>query len=193
MDSTRSYSTRPHSTRRSRRADGHRPLFLLAALLGLLLLPASADAGEHRLGLGAHFWKTVDDLADDFGDDVEEDGFAYVLSYQYLPAGLFRFEIDLEVADEGYGGAADTAYSPVVFVLVGRSLYGGVGVGVTFSDTFEDDVSDPFYAARVGYEFTLLPGVHLDLNANYRADAWSELDQADTDAVTLGALVRFNL
>ena len=62
-----------------------------------------------------------------------------------------------------------------------------VGAGVTISDGLPDDVSDPFWAARVGWDFQVLPNVHVDLNANYRADAFSELEEVDSDAVTLGA------
>lgn len=178
-----------------------RPLVLRVALLavaawsvGLVLHPAAAHAGEHRLGVGAHFWKTVDDLADDGFSDIEDEGYAWVFSYQYLPGGLLRFEVDVEYYDEGFGGSADAAFSPIGFVLIGGdTLYAGVGLGVTFSDGLEDDVSDPFYAARIGLDFALLPGLSVDVNANYRANAFSDLDEADTDAVTLGAVLRFRV
>ena len=171
------------------------PWFLTAwvAALALVALAPAASAAEHRLGIGAHFWKTVDDLVDDTFSDIEDDGLAYVLSYQYIPRGLLRLEIDLEYYDDGFGGSPEGAISPLAYVLIGRSLYGGVGVGVTFSDGLDDDVSDPYFAARLGYELHLLPGLSVDINANYRADAFNDLDQADTDAITLGALLRFNL
>lgn len=169
-------------------------LFPLSFLiLTALLHPGAAAAADHRLGLGIHYWKTVDDIVDDRFDDLEDDGFAWILSYRWDPAGLINFQFDVEYYGDGYGGSAESAFSPIVYALVGDKLYGGIGVGVIFSDGLEDDVSDPFFAARVGYEFTLLPGIRLDLNANYRAGAFDELDQASTDAITLGALVRFNL
>ncbi len=160
----------------------------IVSILGLL--PATeAAAADHRLGIGAHFWKTVDDLGGDFGDGIEDDGLSWVLSYQYIPKGLFRFELDLEYAGDGFGGAADSTLSPVGYVLFGGGLYGGLGIGVTV----DDGTSDPFYAARVGYQFNLLAGIRLDLNANYRANAFSGLGDFDTDAITVGAIVRFNL
>ena len=182
--------------------DRHDPLsrprrWILPLVAAGLLLPAAAAAGEHRLGLGAHFWRTVDDVADDLLDDpfedIEDDGLAWVLSYQYLPGTLLKFEIDLEYYDGGFAGSPDSAITPVGYVLVGGKLYGALGVGLTFSGGLEDDVSDPFFAARVGYQLGLLPGVRLDINANYRAGAFDDLDQGDTDAMTLGAIVRFNL
>lgn len=167
-------------------------------LLATSLVPANtADAAEHRLGLGAHFWRTVDDFADDIlddpFDDLDDDGLAWVVSYQYIPRSLLKFEIDLEYYDGGFGGSPDSALTPVGYVLVGGKLYGALGVGMTFSGGLEDDVSDPFFALRVGYQRAILPGVRIDINANYRAGAFNDLDEADTDAMTLGAILRFNL
>ncbi|HVS04329.1 MAG TPA: hypothetical protein VMT16_16310 [Thermoanaerobaculia bacterium] len=164
----------------------------LALALAVALLPAAAGAAEHRFGVGVHYWRAVDDLADE-GFDIDEDGLAPYLTYQLVPAGIFRFEVDLEYFEKGFGGATSAAFAPVVYLLVGGGIYGGVGIGVTLSDDFEDNVSDPFYAARVGLSLQLLPRVHLDVNANYRADAFAELEEADTDAITLGAAVRVGL
>src|SRR5687767_2004964 len=66
----------------------------LVALLVTLVFPlASAGAAEHRLGLGAHYWRSLDDLGD---AGLEEDGVAPFLTYQYVPEGIFRLELDLE-------------------------------------------------------------------------------------------------
>lgn len=165
---------------------------LVAAAVAALALPALAAAGEHRLGFGYHYWTTLDDIEIDDLDEVDDNGQAAVVSYQYLPGGLIKFEVDVEYFDEGFGGSTDTAYTPQVFVLLGGNIYGGVGVGATKSDGFADgdDWSDLFYAARVGVEILLLPRIHLDINANYRTGAFDELDEAETDALTLGAAVR---
>lgn len=166
-----------------------------AALTAILAvaIPAAAAAGEHRIGFGYHYWKTVDDL-DDFAD-IEDDGYATVLSYQYLPGGLLRFEVDVEYFSDGFGGSTDDAYSPQVYVLFGRFLYAGVGIGITHGDGFAsgDDWSDPWYAARAGLDILLLPRLHLDINANYRANAFEDLEDADTDALTFGASVRLRI
>lgn len=162
-----------------------------AALATILALPALAAAGEHRIGFGYHYWQTVDDLGD--FPDLDDEGYATVFSYQYLPGGLLRFEVDLEYFPDGYAGSTEKAYSPQAYLIVGRFFYAGVGVGMTQSDGFvEDDWSDPWYAARAGVDMLLLPKIHLDLNANYRAGAFEDLEEADTDALTFGASVRFS-
>jgi hypothetical protein len=170
-----------------------RSMVRLAVSLALAaLVPAAATAGEHRLGFGYHYWQTLDDIELDELSEIDDEGSSIVASYQYLPGGLIRLEADLEYFEEGFGGALDEAYAPQLFVLFGRNFYGGVGVGVTKSDGFADgdEWSDPWYAGRVGLELLLLPRVHLDINANYRADAFKELEEAETDALTLGASLR---
>ena len=163
-----------------------------AALALILLFPAVASAGEHRLGFGYHYWETLDNI--DLGSlgNLDDNGSAAVFSYQYLPGGLARFELDLEYSSSGFGGSTDTSYSPQAFILVGRLFYGGVGIGATKSDGFPsgDSWSDVWYAGRIGVEFLLLPKIHLDINANYRAKAFQDLNQAKTDAMTLGASIR---
>ncbi|HYO16263.1 MAG TPA: hypothetical protein VE685_23945 [Thermoanaerobaculia bacterium] len=167
-------------------------LWTLGAALALAI-SVSAQAAEHRLGGGIHYWQTVDDLEDEGFDEIEEDGRSFVLSYQYVPAGLVKLQLDAEYFEEGFGGATEEAISPQLYLVLGGKLYAAVGVGLTYSDQFEDSWSDPFYAARVGLDLLLLPRTHLDINANYRADAFSELEEADTDAITLGAVLRFRL
>ncbi len=170
-------------------------LIAIAALAALALLGGAspAAAGEHRIGFGFHYWKTIDELEDQgFDQDIEEDGLSQIVSYQYLPGGLIRFEIDVEYFDKGFGGAVDSAFSPQAYVLFGSAFYAGVGFGITNSSSFEDDWSDPYYAARAGIDLLLLPKIHLDINANYRFDAWSELEEVETEILTLGAIVRFS-
>ncbi len=167
--------------------------YAVASLALALLVPAATIAGEHRLGFGYHYWRTVDNLElADLGA-IDDEGYASVISYQYLPGGLIKIELDVEYFDGGYGGAADTAYAPQIYLLLGGNFYAGVGVGVTKSDGFADgdEWSDPWYAARAGIELLLLPRIHLDINANYRADAFKALEEAKTDALTLGASLRF--
>jgi hypothetical protein len=83
--------------------------------------------------------------------------------------------------------------SPVAFVLLGSGLYGGVGVGMSFSDGLVDNRSNPFWVARLGLDLLILPKTRLDLHADYRARAFDELDNVKTDGITLGAAVRFTL
>jgi hypothetical protein len=160
---------------------------MLIALLATLTLPIAAAAAEHRLGVGELYWRSLDDLS---SADVEDNGTAPYLTYQYVPEGIFKVELDLEYYGKGFGGSDSAAYSPVAFVLVEFGLYAGLGVGVTVSDGLSDNVSDPFYAARVGYDFALIPRLHFDLNANYRADTFKALEDYDQDSLTFGAAAR---
>jgi hypothetical protein len=160
----------------------------LIALLAALVLPlAHAGAAEHRLGLGELYWRSLDDLG---AAGLDDDGVAPYLTYQYVPAGIFRVELDLEYYRKGFGGSDSAAYSPLAFLLVEFGLYGGLGVGVTVSDGLENNVSDPFYAARLGYDFQLVPRLHFDVNANYRANTFKQLEDYDGDSITFGAAAR---
>lgn len=169
----------------------------LKALLIMAVLIAGVgavrvEAAEHSLGFGAHYWRTVDDLADS-GFTIEDDGLAYLVSYQYQPEGLFSFEVDVEYFDQGFGGSDTETISPQGYLVIGHGWYAAIGAGVVYSSGLEDEVSDPFYAAKIGLQMALIPRVHLDVNANYRFDAWGELGDANTDTITLGAVVRFRL
>ena len=166
--------------------------FVAIALAAAAVAPAAANA-EHRLGFGFHYFETLDDI--DIGDigAIEDEGNSIVVSYQWVPGGLLRFEADLEYYADGYGGSIEEAYAPQAYVLIGSGFYGGVGIGMTHSDGFlsGDDWSDPWYAGRIGIDLLLLPKLRLDINANYRADAFADLDRAESDAITLGASLRF--
>jgi hypothetical protein len=162
--------------------------FLLAALGAAA--PARA-AEHHRLGVGIHYWRTVDELVDDGFGRFDEEGTSGVISYQYLPGGLFGLQLDGEYFADGFGGSTESTLSPQAYLVFSpNGWYAALGIGVLYSSDFENNVSDPFYAARIGLNVEVLPRFYLDLNANYRAKAWSELKNADTDTVTLGGVVR---
>jgi len=172
-----------------------RPFALSAlALLALAILaPLPALAGENTLGAGIHYWRTVDELRDDGVGDIDSKGTSGVLSYQHFPGGPLGWEIDLEYFDKGFSGSTDEAYAPQVYLVLGHHFYAAVGVGVTYSSGLEKSPSDPFYAGRLGMSVLLLPSLSLDINANYRANTFKGLGNAETDTVTLGALLRVTL
>lgn len=165
-------------------------------IIGVLCLfsAGQAIAVEHRIGGGAHYWRTIDDLEeDDF--DIDEDGVAYLASYQFVASSLFKLEIDLEVFPEDFGGTDEIVYAPQVFALLGAGIYGGIGIGTYYVD--DEFADDPFYSLRAGIDLEVLPSVRLDINANYTfADFESikTVDQdIDTDTITLGAMLRIEL
>jgi hypothetical protein len=161
-------------------------------LAAAVLFAWPAAAADHRIGGGFHYWKTIDDLEDEGFDEIDDSGLATVLSYQYVPGGLIKFELDLEYFEDGFGGSLEATYSPQAYIVVGSFVYGALGAGVLVSNGLEDEVSDPFFAAKLGIDMLLLPKLHLDINANYRFDDWNQLNEAETDTVTLAALVRIS-
>jgi hypothetical protein len=159
---------------------------LMAASLGM----ATPAAAEQRIGGGIHYWTALDDIE---VDDVEIDdsGTSFLFSYQYVPAGLFKFEADVEYFTDGFGGGDSAAISPQAFVLLGSGLYGGLGIGVTYNEDLPgNNWSDPFYALRAGFDIVVLPRIHLDINANYLFNSFDDIDGADADSITLGAIAR---
>lgn len=161
---------------------------IIISLLILGVFTCQSQAGEHRLGGGVNYWVALEDI--DF-EEVDDNGFSYLLSYQYLP-GMFTFQFDFELLPDRFG---ETAYSPQAFMLLGRSIYGGVGIGAEYRD---GDFGDgPFFALRGGLNLELLPGIFWDIYTTYRFNDSAELDNAetdiDTDTLFLGTVVRIAL
>lgn len=163
----------------------------MVLLAGWLTVPTRA--AEKRLGFGVHYWETVSSLSSKGFGHLKDNGTSWLMSYQIAPRGLFTFEADLEYFNSGFGGSDSSTFSPQFFVLVGHGLYAGVGVGVNASNGFDNTFSDPFYMGRVGFNFEVIPRLYVDVNANYQANAFNQLDSTSTDAITLGAMVRFDL
>lgn len=160
----------------------------------LMPVPAAQAAlsgegrGVHRIGLGVNYWKTLEDL----GEDFDEDGFSYLLSYQYAPAWFVKVGTNLEVFPE-LANSTGTILAPELFVTFGGLFYGGVGVGIYYNDATWSDA--PFYMFRAGFDIPVLPRLFIDLNANYRFNDWKTLEWSDldTDTIRLGVAVRFVL
>ena len=93
----------------------------------------------------------------------------------------------------GYAGAAQDVWAPQAYLILGKTLYGAVGVGGYYSDGNWAD--KPFYAFRLGVDLEFFSRLHLDLNANYRFQDWSSLNASDikSDTITLGVAARIAL
>src|SRR5687767_6171726 len=101
--------------------------------LAVLLAGATAEgagAAEHRVGLGYLYWQALDDIE---SAHIEEDGAAPFLTYQFVPEGIFRLELDVEYYADGFGGSDEPTYAPSAYALVEFGLYAGVGAGFTAS------------------------------------------------------------
>jgi hypothetical protein len=167
---------------------------LLLTLIALTWAAAARPAAaESSIGFGLHSWRTVDDLRSEGFGNLRRSGVSYLLSYQYSPAPLLKLELDAEYFDKGFGGSSHYAIAPQAFVLVGSFVYGGLGIGTTYSKDFSNDFSSPFYAARVGLDLHLLPRIRLDVNANYHFHAFNELRGVNTGTVTVGAVARLKI
>ena len=144
--------------------------------------------GNHRLGAGLHYWYALEDIDK---DNVDDKGYALQFSYQYVTTSLLKIEADLDVLQEEYAGSDSTVFSPQAFLLLGKAVYAGAGVGINYSDgSFAES---PFFALRAGVELEVLPALYVDISANYRFETWdfdAIKEDIDTDTITLGAQVR---
>lgn len=165
-----------------------RSVLLGLLILGLGLFSSELQAGEHRIGGGANYWVTVDDIDDDSFDD---NGLSYFLSYQHW-WNFLGLEADLELLPDRFD---ETAFAPQAYLLFGGTIYGAAGIGLMNIDG--DFADEPFFALRAGLNLELLPGTFLDVSANYRFNDTEELEDErtdiDADTVFLGAALRFAL
>ena len=164
-----------------------RQALILMIFAGLAIAPR-AEAGS--FGVGAHYWRAIEDV--DI-DDIDDSGVSWVLSYQQPLGSLVYWKTELEIFTDDFAGISDTVFAPQVFLLAGHTLYGGVGLGVNYTDG--EILDDPFYTLRVGLDFQITQSVALDLNANYIFMDWDDfddtIDEIDGDTVTLGVALRF--
>lgn len=156
----------------------------------ITMTATTAIAAEHRIGGGVNYWVALEDI--EVGDNkLDDDGLAFFGSYQYWP-GLFGLEVDVEFLPDRFG---ESAVSPQAYLLLGKGIYAGVGIGTTYTDS--DFVDDPFFALKAGFNLELLPGIYADIYGNYRfndtADFDNEDSDIDTDTVFLGVAVRIAL
>ena len=156
-------------------------------LLLVLAFPAVGTSAEHRLGGGVNYWVMLDSLDDEF----DKNGLSYQVSYQYW-AGLLGVEVDVELLPKRFD---ETAIAPQAYLLIGKGIYAGAGIGIVHSGG--DFADEPFFALKAGVNLELLPSTYLDISANYRFNEKADLEDKskniDTDTVFLGAAFRFGL
>ncbi|PID57553.1 hypothetical protein CSB45_06915 [candidate division KSB3 bacterium] len=164
--------------------------WFLGLICAMVCLEVTAFAENlHRVGAGIHYWASIEDILIDEADD---DGLAVILSYQHQFLKLFTLEADLEFMGKGYAGAPEAIVAPQCYALVGRGLYAGTGVGISYTGGEWNET--PFWAVRAGFDLELLPSIFLDLNVNYRTERW-ELhllkDELTLKTITTGAVLRY--
>ncbi len=160
---------------------------ILLVTLAVFTMAFQAHAEESRIGIGANYWLTIDDIDT---DNIDENGLSFYASYQYW-MGLIGIEADIEVLPDKFG---EDAFAPQIFILAGSGVYAGAGIGIEYRDgSFAEE---PFFALKAGINLELLPSIYLDIYGTYRfndtADLDATLDDIDTDTVFLGTAVRMS-
>jgi len=166
----------------------------LAAVACASALAAPAFAADQSIGFGLHYWRSAKDLVHEGFGDLKRDGVSQVVTYQYIPEGLLRLELDAEYFPNDFVGSTNWAISPQAYVLVGHGIYLGPGVGWTYTNDNTPGAkkwSDTFFALKGGFDMALAPAIHLDINGNYRFNDWKQIHQIKSDTVTLGATLKF--
>jgi hypothetical protein len=167
------------------RRDIMKRLTITAATLAVLIMASQAVfAGPHRIGAGARYNMSVTSL----GDGFDEGGLSWIASYQYAPIPLVKIEADVEMLPKDLTGLDKMVIVPQAYVLLGGTIYGGLGVGMAYCDG--DFADDPIFNARAGLDFSLLNTLHLDIHGNYGFLDFDQLSDFDSDNITLGAIAR---
>ena len=166
-------------------------LLLVVAIAGLVAMTQGLHAeSAQRLGVGVNYWKMLDDID---VDNVDKDGFTWLVTYQYRPLALLKLEADIEVFPKRFQGIDSTAFAPEAYLILGSTIYGAVGIGILYANS--EFAHDPFYALRAGLDLEVIPQLFLDLNVNYRASEIASMsdvvDDIHGDTLTLGAAVRY--
>ncbi len=169
----------------------NRPIFSIAllTLFGVLFVatPGMAES-EHGIGIGVHYLKTLDDIA----GEIDEDGISYVVSYRLKPAEYFALQAELEIFPDEFLGMTESMLAPQGFIMLGKTVYVGAGVGVMYYDG--EFANSAFGILRAGLDLELVPHFSVNIHANYLFTEWNDLqdvdEDIDTDTVTLGAAAR---
>ena len=165
----------------------------VAVVLGVV--QSSSGEADYRIGVGAHYWRSLQDIEQkllDSEDEPVESDLAWVGVLQIRPMGLIGVEGAVEYMPGGVGPATEQTFAPQAHLLLGGKLYAGVGVGILYAD---GDFSDGFYCLRAGTNVGLLGVLYVDVHAQYRFVDWGSLSSDDftTSTITLGAtaLIQF--
>jgi hypothetical protein len=164
---------------------------LAIGLLSLALASPRAIAADSnfQIGIGVNYWMAVEDAVE---ESFDENGLGWMISSRYMATPYFGIGLELERSPDNYIQFEEPVYCPAAYLIFGKGLYAGLGVGTYFYDG--EFYSDVFYALRAGIVLELVPNILLDLNANYRVDNWSGIkdadDEIDTDNVIFGGAIR---
>jgi hypothetical protein len=163
---------------------------LLAVLLIVAASSMTSTIAHAGLGVGLHYLRNLGDIDSDESLDLSKDSFGIIGSLKKTGAGLLSFEGQVEYIFD-YAGTGDDMWIPSGWLLAGKFIYGGAGIGV--GHIGGEWQSDPFYALRAGVNLPL-GGLSLDAYGTYQFwddDALHDLTGEDLDSVTFAAVLRF--
>ena len=166
---------------------------LIVLLMGSTLMTGTANAGG-SLGGGIHYLRNLGDITDNGINDLSQDSFSLIGSYQYN-ARMLKIEGDVEYIFD-YVGTGHPMWEPSAWGLVGLGalpLYAGAGIGIGYTDN--EWQQNPFYALRAGVNIPMAK-FGLDVYATYRFQSDTDLKNLtgeDLDSLTFAGVVRFGM
>ena len=162
----------------------------LAILLIVAATSTTATIANAGLGVGLHYLRNLG-AHRRRREPGSEQGFVWSdRIVQEQVGGLLSFEAQVEYIFD-YAGTGEDMWIPSGWLLAGKFIYGGAGIGIGHTDG--EWQSDPFYALRAGVNLPL-GGLSLDAYGTYQF--WSNddlegLTGEDLDSVTFAAVLRF--
>lgn len=166
-------------------------IVLAAALAACLAAPATfaKSSGGFELGVGANYWYSLKDAVH---EDFDEDGLGWMISSRWMWTDYVGLGLELERSPKNFVELEKEMYAPSAHIILGSGLYIGLGVGCYYYDG--DFYEDTWYNLRAGIKVEIIPHIIFDINANYRADSFSDIKGAkgdiDGETVTLGGAIR---
>ncbi|HET9252629.1 MAG TPA: hypothetical protein VFP58_10990 [Candidatus Eisenbacteria bacterium] len=161
----------------------------LAVVVGLVTVCGTAQGSS--LGAGIHYLRTLGDITADDTIDLNQDSFSLLASLK-SDMGPLTLDGQVEYIFD-YLGTDEAMWVPSAWALLGKTIYGGAGIGIGHTDG--EWQTNPFYALRAGVEIPL-GGMALDTYASYQFQSGAELEDLtgeDLDSLTFAALLRFGL
>ena len=163
---------------------------LMISAVAVTSLSGTATIANAGIGVGLHYLRNLGDIDEDESLDLSKDSFGFIGSLKKNTTGLLSFEGQVEYIFD-YAGTGEGMWIPSGWLLAGKFIYGGAGIGIGHIDG--EWQSDPFYALRAGVNLPL-GGLSLDAYGTYQFwddDALHDLTGEDLDSVTFAAVLHF--
>jgi len=168
-------------------------LFVLLIAASLVGWTGGANAGG-SIGAGLHYLRNLGDITDNGVNDLSQDSFSIIGSYQY-DMRMFKVEGDVEYIFN-YLGSDEPMWEPSAWGLIGLGtlpLYAGAGIGIGYIN--DEWQQNPFYGLRAGVALPL-GKCKADVYATYRFQSDTDLKNLtgeDLDSITFAGVLRFGM